>query len=701
MSDGAAHFLPESSRLSASTSRWLFTSEQLSDSPSIREGMSVAKELHCRQQAASHIQEVGQKLSLSQLCTNTAIVYMHRFYVFHSFCRFPKFDLAAAALFLAAKVEECPRKLEYLVKVSHALQHRGESSLDSRSDKYMQEVQKIITYENVLLQTLSFDLQIEHPHPYVVRCCQMIKAPRDLAQTAYFFATDSIHLSTFSLRYHPAAVACICIHLACSWAKWEIPQSHEGKPWFYYVDKRLTTETLEALADEFATICEKTPDRWRLRGLGSRREDGSSESAEGQQPSSENGGATSTSLQGKQSSSSPTNDGGQTVPVCSNERKSSDLPDERLPRWRPPSDNKESMRPIKVEPAKGESTLTTAAAAATTNTNTGSSTSAVDATVLSDVQATSTTTVTKRPCHSPAVIDIKMYKERREKELASMGKTAADLLNQQSTSQRKSFIPDVSNVKATSVTTDGHCNGSFSSKSHRDDSAKKRPFPDHGSSSSYAYSKLKVAKTMTEERNKMNGLSSSNILRPFSGDLPLPPSTKLPARPDDGDSSKGPFKDQWSSSVARSSFHHQSKNGQHYSSSERSKHNVAAPHLYTNSDHGRTMRTQDVDYYKKGGLVNNTDRRSTGRSDYMVKKQVVDGDRTTSSSTHNKYGKIGGGLPKPPPMEFYPPPPPLPPPPPPPPPPDAKKPPPPPLPPPPPPPPEPSNQQLTQPAVTG
>ncbi|CDW53917.1 Cyclin N domain containing protein [Trichuris trichiura] len=699
MSDGAAHFLPESSRLSASSSRWLFTAERLSDSPSVRDGMSVAKELHCRQQAASHIQEMSQKLSLTQLCMNTAIVYMHRFYVFHSFCRFPKFDLAAAALFLAAKVEECPRKLEYLVKVSHALQHRGEPTLDTRSDKYMQEVQKIVTYENVLLQTLSkyiyicrlflshsfaslnclgFDLQVEHPHPYVVRCCQMIKGKDNNRLTM-------IASAKFFLPFQ---------HL--------IPQSHEGKPWFYYVDKRLTTETLEALADEFATICEKTPERWRLRRMGLRRdEDDSAESVEGQQSSS-------ASLQGKASASSPTIDGGQNVPICSIERKSNELPDERLPRWRPPSDNnKESMRSVKVEPTKGESSSLVAAANA--NTNTGSCTSAVDATVLGEMQATST----KRPCHSPAVIDIKMYKERREKELASMGKSAADLLNQQSTSQRKSFIPDVSNVKAATAataansvtTTDGHCNGSFSSKSHREDLGKKRPFPEHSSSSSsssssYGYSKLKVSRT-TEERNKMNGLGSS-ILRPFSGDLPLPPSTKLPARPDDNDSSKGLYKDQWSS-LARSSFHHQSKNGQHYGA-ERLKQNVAAPHLHTYSDHSRTTRMQEVDYYKKG-LVNNTDRRSTtttGRSDYVAKKQVaVDGERT--SSTTHKYGKIGGGIPKPPPMEFYPPPPPLPPPPPPPPPPpDTKKPPPPPMPPPPaPPPPEtPSNPHLTQPAIT-
>lgn len=40
----------------------------------------------------------------SQLCINTAIVYMHRFYAFHSFSHFNRHGIGAASLFLAAKV---------------------------------------------------------------------------------------------------------------------------------------------------------------------------------------------------------------------------------------------------------------------------------------------------------------------------------------------------------------------------------------------------------------------------------------------------------------------------------------------------------------------------------------------------------------------------------------------------------------------
>ena len=43
-------------------------------------------------------------ISRTQLCINTAIVYMQRFYMFHSFTKFHRNYIAAAALFLAAKV---------------------------------------------------------------------------------------------------------------------------------------------------------------------------------------------------------------------------------------------------------------------------------------------------------------------------------------------------------------------------------------------------------------------------------------------------------------------------------------------------------------------------------------------------------------------------------------------------------------------
>lgn len=62
----------------------------------------------------------------TQLCINTAIVYLHRFYMFHSFTKFHRNPIAACSLFLAAKVEEQPRKLEHVIRVAHMLLYKDQ-----------------------------------------------------------------------------------------------------------------------------------------------------------------------------------------------------------------------------------------------------------------------------------------------------------------------------------------------------------------------------------------------------------------------------------------------------------------------------------------------------------------------------------------------------------------------------------------------
>ena len=121
-------------------------------------------------------------------------------------------------------------------------------------------------------------------------------ASRDLAQTSYFMATNSLHLTTMCLMYRPTVVACACIHLACKWSSWEvssspclvlssmfgtflhvwycscsnatlyqIPKSKEGKDWFLYVDEKVTLEELEQLTAEFIAILDKCPSRLKRR----------------------------------------------------------------------------------------------------------------------------------------------------------------------------------------------------------------------------------------------------------------------------------------------------------------------------------------------------------------------------------------------------------------------------------------------------
>ncbi|XP_028321043.1 cyclin-T2-like isoform X1 [Gouania willdenowi] len=243
------------------SAKWLFTREQLDNTPSRRCGIEADRELSYRQQAANLIQDIGQRLNVSQLIINTAIVYMHRFYMLHSFNKFHRNVISQVTLFLASKVEEQPRKLELVIKIAHAIINPQEPALDTKSNAFQLQLHEFVVLEAIVLQTLGFDITIDHPHTDVVKCCQLVRASKDLAQTSYFMATNSLHLTTFCLQHRPTVVACVCIHLACKWSNWEIPVSTDGKHWWEYVDCRVTLQLLDELTHEFLQILEKTPSK--------------------------------------------------------------------------------------------------------------------------------------------------------------------------------------------------------------------------------------------------------------------------------------------------------------------------------------------------------------------------------------------------------------------------------------------------------
>lgn len=55
-------------------------------------------------EATNFIKECGNLMNLGYATMHTAIVYMHRFYMFHSFKTFPRYVTACSCLFLAGKV---------------------------------------------------------------------------------------------------------------------------------------------------------------------------------------------------------------------------------------------------------------------------------------------------------------------------------------------------------------------------------------------------------------------------------------------------------------------------------------------------------------------------------------------------------------------------------------------------------------------
>lgn len=91
-----------------------------------------------------------------------------------------------------------------------------------------------------MLQTLGFDIQIKHPHIFVVEGCSKIRgisnemmrkekylsdafsASKNLSKTSYIIATKSLLLTTMCLQYPPTVIACFCIYFAHKWVNLEV-----------------------------------------------------------------------------------------------------------------------------------------------------------------------------------------------------------------------------------------------------------------------------------------------------------------------------------------------------------------------------------------------------------------------------------------------------------------------------------------------
>lgn len=243
--------------------RWIFTSEQLTKPPSIRFSMSAQEELFARQKAANSIQDMGDKLELTQQCIDLAIIYMHRFYMCHSFTMYHRSSIAIAALFLAAKVDEQPRKMQHVIRAAIKTLNLFKSVYSQRDYEKVEE--DLLQNEGILLQTLGFNLNPEFPQKHLARICDFVHAPAELTKVSDFLASNSLHLTKLSLQYKPTVIACFSFDLACRWCRWKIPLSDEGKPWFSYVDKSVTSQLMDTMIDQFLKIYEISPTKLRER----------------------------------------------------------------------------------------------------------------------------------------------------------------------------------------------------------------------------------------------------------------------------------------------------------------------------------------------------------------------------------------------------------------------------------------------------
>lgn len=125
-------------------------------------------------------------------------MFLHRFYIRETFKTFPVTDVVPATVFLAAKVEEHPRKLRDVLYSCEP--SRSESDSD-----------RISTVEKIILQTICFDLTVTHPYRFVFKLLKALpNVPDELVQSAWIVVNDS-YRTTVCIRYDAKSIAAAAI----------------------------------------------------------------------------------------------------------------------------------------------------------------------------------------------------------------------------------------------------------------------------------------------------------------------------------------------------------------------------------------------------------------------------------------------------------------------------------------------------------
>ncbi|CAL1536961.1 unnamed protein product [Lymnaea stagnalis] len=238
---------------------WYFERKEIKNSPSFRDGIDTATENRYRREGARFIIDAGTKMGLRYDTCATGVVYFHRFYMFHSFKEFYRYVTAACCLFLAGKVEETPKKCKDIIKIAQSL--LSPASFLRFGDDQREEV---MTMERILLKTIKFDLQVEHPYSCMLKFAKHFKEslvqrqqppgrkgesglfPRDkektqkMAQMAWTFINDSL-CTTLCLQWEPEIVAVSLMYLASRLTKfeptdWSSRSSSRAKWWEDFVE---------------------------------------------------------------------------------------------------------------------------------------------------------------------------------------------------------------------------------------------------------------------------------------------------------------------------------------------------------------------------------------------------------------------------------------------------------------------------------
>ncbi|KAI4979618.1 hypothetical protein ZWY2020_016371 [Hordeum vulgare] len=216
--------------------------------------MRADREAELRSTYCSFIRDVGRRLGMPQITIATGIVLCHRFYLHQSLARNEWQTVATACIFLASKIEDTPCQLERAVIVAHETMFKRQPDAARRiKQKEVLEKRKdlILTGEALLLSTIRFDFNIQHPYePLKLALKNLEISQKEVKQAAINLINDTIR-TTLVVQFKPHYIAAGSLFLAAKFHDVKLP-SENGKLWWHQFD--VAPKQLQAAIQQMRVI---------------------------------------------------------------------------------------------------------------------------------------------------------------------------------------------------------------------------------------------------------------------------------------------------------------------------------------------------------------------------------------------------------------------------------------------------------------
>ncbi|PSK44184.1 hypothetical protein B9Z65_164 [Elsinoe australis] len=225
--------------LAEAEEQWIFEEDELSRTPSAQDGMSLEKEKELRAKGINFIRQVGIMLKLPELTLSTAAIFFNRYLMRMSLVDRPgmkalhHYTLGATCLFLATKVEESCRKMkDMVVACCRVAQKNPNLIIDEQSKDFWRWRDTILNNEDVLLETLCFDLTIEAPHKQLFEMLKyyQVEHNKALRNAAWAFVTDS-NMTQLCLLCTSRTIAAAALYAGARLCSVRLPDTN-SKPWW-------------------------------------------------------------------------------------------------------------------------------------------------------------------------------------------------------------------------------------------------------------------------------------------------------------------------------------------------------------------------------------------------------------------------------------------------------------------------------------